>query len=103
MNYVEITLTKDTYDPHDPKLVAFGENPDHMPVFQRVMYGLDTTELYYPSMLKFIDPKDISEVKSTEIKTIRRKYGPVLTEKLKADIRSGKISPKVFFKEGELP
>ncbi len=97
MNVVEIRTTKDTYDRYDPVFVAYGTNPDFMPVFRRQPYGIEETPMHYPSMLKFVFPKSISETMDMEQSEIRSKYGPILSEKLLADISAGKIEPKVYF------
>ena len=97
MNVVEIRTAKDTYDVHDPEFVAYGNNPDFMPVFRRQRHGIEETPMHYPSMLKFVFPKTISETMDMDQSEIRAKYGPILSEKLAADIASGKIEPKVYF------
>ena len=53
----------------------------------------------WPAMLKFVFPKTIGEVKQMDTPALRKKYGPILTAKLKADIVDGKVQPKVYLKE----
>ncbi len=97
MNVVEMRLTKDTYDPYDPVFVAYGNNIDFLPVFKRTEYGLEETPMHYPSLLKFVFPKTISEIMDLDQGEIRKKYGPILTNKLQEDIASGKVEPKAYF------
>ena len=101
MRFVKYSLEGD-YGAGPRHYVAFGHAKDRLKVHEITPSGLkpiemrskdpdDPLPLYYPSVLKWVDPIRLSCEKQMTKKAIVKKYGPVLTRAYVEKLRMEQI------------